>query len=57
MTTAKPNPYTISRDLQAAFLRYIDTAYYMRDAGLRAERRSLLETPRNLSRRMRPVGV
>jgi len=37
-----PTPVKISEDLQAAFLRYIDTAYALRDPDLAAERKHLL---------------
>lgn len=37
-----PTPVKIAEDLRAAFLRYIDTAYALRDQDLIDERRSLL---------------
>jgi DEAD/DEAH box helicase domain-containing protein len=37
-----PTPIQIADDLRAAFLRYIDTAYALRDSDLVAERRRLL---------------
>jgi DEAD/DEAH box helicase domain-containing protein len=37
-----PTPVQIANDLQAAFLRYIDTAYALRDPDLAEERRRLL---------------
>ena len=37
-----PTPVQIADDLQAAFLRYIDTAYALRNPDLVAERRALL---------------
>lgn len=37
-----PTPDQIAEDLRAAFLRYIDTAYALRDPHLAEERRSLL---------------
>lgn len=37
-----PTPVQIAEDLRAAFLRYIDTAYALRDPNLAEERRALL---------------
>lgn len=37
-----PTPIRISNDLRSAFLRYIDTAYALRDKALADERRRLL---------------
>src|SRR4051794_37646861 len=36
-------PLTLRRDLRDAYLRYFDTAFWLRDEGLLAERRRLLE--------------
>jgi len=44
----QPTPTSIARDLQNAFLRYVDTAYYLRDPNLREERNSLLREPGRL---------
>jgi len=38
-------PTQVYRELQDAYLRYFDTAYWLRDKPLRDERRQLLETP------------
>jgi DEAD/DEAH box helicase domain-containing protein len=40
MTT---HPLNVYADLRAAYLRYFDTAFWLRDQGLMAERRELLE--------------
>ncbi|MGW4676930.1 DEAD/DEAH box helicase [Micromonospora taraxaci] len=40
-----PMPTQVYRELQDAYLRYFDTAYWLRDKPLRDERRQLLETP------------
>ncbi|MEV4826807.1 DEAD/DEAH box helicase [Micromonospora sp. NPDC049257] len=40
-----PVPTQVYRELQDAYLRYFDTAYWLRDKPLRDERRQLLETP------------
>ncbi|MGO1739931.1 MAG: hypothetical protein ACTHYM_13145 [Actinomycetaceae bacterium] len=37
-----PTPVTIADDLRSTFLRYIDTAYALRDQALADERRDLL---------------
>lgn len=37
-------PLTLRRDLASAYLRYIDTAYWLRDERLMTERRSILES-------------
>lgn len=37
------NPISVSEDLREAYLRYIDTAFWLRDPRLIAERRRLLE--------------
>ncbi|WP_154797656.1 DEAD/DEAH box helicase [Cellulosimicrobium protaetiae] len=36
------NPLSVGRSINETVLRYIDTAFYLRDSGLRAERRRLL---------------
>ena len=36
------NPISVHEDLRAAYLRYFDTAYWLRDSRLMAERRALL---------------
>src|SRR3954451_4657901 len=36
-------PLSLRRDLANAYLRYIDTAYWLRDERLMTERRSILE--------------
>lgn len=36
-------PITVYEDIRSAYLRYVDTAYWLRDATLMAERRHLLE--------------
>ena len=38
-----PHPASVYGEVKDAFLRYYDTAFHIRDAGLEAERRSLLE--------------
>src|SRR5690554_2362868 len=50
MSTARslPTPTSIARELQDAFLRYVDTAYYLRDPALREERNFLLREPGRL---------
>ncbi|WP_433494729.1 DEAD/DEAH box helicase [Micromonospora sp. CA-248089] len=40
-----PMPTRVYRELQDAYLRYFDTAYWLRDKPLREERRRLLEAP------------
>ncbi|MBM2620395.1 DEAD/DEAH box helicase [Actinoplanes sp. LDG1-06] len=40
-----PMPTRVYRELQEAYLRYFDTAYWLRDKPLRDERRTLLEAP------------
>ena len=45
MTTT---PLTLRRDLASAYLRYIDTAYWLRDERLMAERRAILESSGSL---------
>ncbi len=42
MTTTAPNPLSVGRAINETVLRYIDTAFYLRDDGLRRERRRLL---------------
>ncbi len=42
MTT---DPLTLRDDLSSAYIRYVDTAYWLRDSTLMDERRSLLEKP------------
>lgn len=37
-----PNPLAVGRSINETVLRYIDTAFYLRDEGLRRERRRLL---------------
>jgi len=39
------NPVSAYEELRAAYLRYFDTAFWLRDARLMAERRALLEQP------------
>jgi DEAD/DEAH box helicase domain-containing protein len=39
----KPNPVQVYESLRAAYLRYVDTAYWLRDESLMDERRHLLE--------------
>lgn len=39
------NPLILRDDLREAYLRYFDTAFWLRDPNLLQERRSLLETP------------
>ncbi|MCZ4499986.1 MAG: rhlE 2 [Marmoricola sp.] len=46
MTTT--TPLTLRDDLSAAYLRYIDTQYWLRNADLSAERRALLRADGNL---------
>src|SRR5665811_1885245 len=44
MTSAPiPDPISVSKQIKDTVLRYIDTAYWLRDDDLRAERRALLE--------------
>lgn len=43
------HPLSLSADLSAAYLRYIDTAFWLRDARLLEERRELLRRPGSLS--------
>lgn len=40
--TVQANPLAIGRTINETVLRYIDTAFYLRDSGLRRERRRLL---------------
>ncbi|MGO1317623.1 MAG: DEAD/DEAH box helicase, partial [Cellulomonadaceae bacterium] len=40
--STSPNPLSVGRSINETVLRYIDTAFYLRDAGLRRERRRLL---------------
>ncbi|MFE6229377.1 DEAD/DEAH box helicase [Cellulosimicrobium sp. NPDC057862] len=44
---SQPNPVSVGDNLRETLLRYIDTAFYLRDESLRRERRRLLteETP------------
>ncbi|MFM2475288.1 hypothetical protein, partial [Burkholderia cenocepacia] len=39
------DPLTLRDDLTSAYKRYIDTAYWLRDPRLMAERRRLLDAP------------
>lgn len=39
------NPLSVYDDLRSAYLRYFDTAFWLRDSRLMAERRALLEQP------------
>src|ERR1700733_7594059 len=39
------NPVSVYEELRAAYLRYFDTAFWLRDTRLMAERRALLEQP------------
>ena len=43
--TSSPDPLAVAESVRAASLRYIDTAFWLKDADLRAERRRLLEQP------------
>jgi DEAD/DEAH box helicase domain-containing protein len=43
-----PQPLSVQRALSEGYLRYVDTAFWLQDAGLRAERRALLEEPGTL---------
>lgn len=43
--TSSPDPLDVAESVRAASLRYIDTAFWLKDADLRAERRRLLEEP------------
>src|SRR5690349_6697308 len=38
-----PNPIRVYDQIKSAYLRYIDTAFWLRDAALMTERRALLE--------------
>lgn len=40
-----PNPVTVADSIRATSLRYVDTAFWLKDESLRAERRALLEAP------------
>jgi DEAD/DEAH box helicase domain-containing protein len=40
-----PSPIRVYREIRDAYLRYYDTAFWLRDYGIRGERRELLETP------------
>jgi DEAD/DEAH box helicase domain-containing protein len=42
---SRATPLSVQASLQEAYLRYYDTAFRLRDAGLMAERRALLEKP------------
>jgi DEAD/DEAH box helicase domain-containing protein len=42
------SPHQVYEDLKDAYLRYLDTQYWLRDPSLRAERRRLLEAPGRL---------
>ena len=44
----KTTPLTLRDDLAAAYLRYIDTQYWLRNSGLSDERRALLRADGNL---------
>ena len=39
------SPIRVYREIRDAYLRYYDTAFWLRDSGIRAERRALLERP------------
>ena len=39
----EPSPHRLERSLRDAYLRYYDTAYWLRSRALRDERRGLLE--------------
>ncbi len=41
----QPSPIRVFREIRDAYLRYYDTAFWLRDPRIRAERRALLETP------------
>lgn len=43
-----PNPMSVQRDLQDAYLRYVDTTYWLRYPELMSERRALLSKPGRL---------
>ena len=43
-SVAFPSPILVADDLRDAYLRYIDTAYWLRDSRLMAERRRLLDS-------------
>ena len=42
------SPFQVYEDLKDAYLRYLDTQYWLRDSSLMAERRRLLEAPGRL---------
>ncbi|MGN6444476.1 DEAD/DEAH box helicase [Amnibacterium sp.] len=42
MAVPTPHPLTVHREIESTVLRYIDTAFSLRDGSLRAERRRLL---------------
>src|SRR5262249_36486910 len=42
---ASPSPISVFGAIRDGYLRYFDTAFWLRDAGIRAERRQLLESP------------
>ena len=42
------SPFQVYEDLKDAYLRYLDTQYWLRDPSMRAERRRLLEAPGRL---------
>src|SRR5438045_3459246 len=45
LSLAEPQPLGVHRELKDAYLRYYDTAFWLRDEQLRSERRALLERP------------
>ena len=45
MTNAFPHPLQVADDVRSTTLRYIDTAFWLKDEALRRERRALLERP------------
>lgn len=45
---AQTSPTVIASELRAAYLRYVDTAYWLRDSRLMAERRGLLDSGESL---------
>ena len=40
-----PTPASVMRDIYEAYKRYYDTAFWMRDEGIMAERTALLREP------------
>ena len=41
MKKSEPNPLSIHNSIREAFLRYFDSAFWLRDSGLMAERRAI----------------